>query len=117
MLHHQTALLKLPREHYNRITYACRHPVGWVTDLHALRRLDQVQGFADEGMVQERRHTRRPLAAAGFRVIPDEEGSIEEVVDLRSDYRPHLIALCSRLDVPTARTLTEVQGTGARRVD
>ena len=80
--------------------HACRHPVGWVTDLHALRRLDQVQGFADEGMVQERRHTRRPLAAAGFRVIPDEEGPIEKVVDLLSDYRPHLIALCSRPHSP-----------------
>ena len=109
MLHHQTALLKLPREHYNRITQACRHPVGRVTDLRALRRPDPVQGFADEGMVQERRHTRRPLAAAGFRVIPDEEGPIEEVVDLLSDYRPHLIALCSRLDGPTARTLAEVK--------
>ena len=52
-----------------------------------------------------------------FRVILDEEGSIEEVVDLLLDYRPRLIALCSRLDVPTPRTLTEVQGTGARRVD
>ena len=35
-----------------------------------------------------------------FRVILDEEGSIEEVVDLLSDYRPHLIALCSRPDSP-----------------
>ena len=107
MLHHQTALLKLPREHYNRITYACRHPVGWVTDLHALRRLDPVQGFADEGMVQEIRHARRRLAAAGFRAI--QTGSIEEVIGPLSDYRPHLIALCSRLDVPTARTLAEVK--------
>ena len=49
------------------------------------------------------------LAAAGFRVIPDEEGPIEKVVDLLSDYRPHLIALCSRLDGPTARTLAEVK--------
>jgi hypothetical protein len=30
-------------------------------------------------------------------------------LDLLSDYRPHLIALCSRLDVPTARTLAEVK--------
>jgi hypothetical protein len=49
------------------------------------------------------------LAAAGFRVLPDEEGSIEEVVDLLLDYRPRLIALCSRLDVPTVRTLAEVK--------
>ena len=37
------------------------------------------------------------------------KGPIEEVVDLLSDYRPHLIALCGRLDVPTARTLAEVK--------
>ena len=75
----------------------------------AVRRLDPVQGFADEAMLQEIGHARRRLATAGFWITPDEEGSIEEVVDLLSDYRPHLIALCSRLDVPTARTLAEVK--------
>jgi hypothetical protein len=86
-------------------------------ELNALRRLDPVGDFADEqAMVRDIQRTRRRLAVAGYRIIPDEDGSVEEIADLLARYRPQLTALCRRLDVATARTLAEINEPRARFV-
>ncbi len=88
-----------------------------VTELHSLLRLEPAGDLARrDAIAGEIREARQRLATLGYRVIADEADSIEEVIEILSEYQPQLSAVCRRLDIITARMLSEVNEWRTRRL-
>lgn len=80
-----------------------------VTELHTLLRLQPAVDLDGlDTIAREIRDVRQRLGMLGYRMVTDEADSIEGAIEILSEYKPQLRAVCRRLDITTARTLSEV---------